>query len=271
MHQGWILPLFVPGTRPDRFAKAAASGTDAIIVDLEDAVDPGDKEVARQGARLARGFGVDVILRVNACGTDWHEDDLALASQAADAVMLAKAQSPAELAEVHARTGLPVVALVETVAALDKLPDLAMTAGVVQLAFGTMDLAAELRCEVSARHLDTVRLALLVASAKAGISPPLDGVSLSLGDAELLRTEARNIAQNGFAGRMMVHPAQVAPSAQGLAPSEAQVDQARRILASKGAADRVDGRMVDAPVRRSAEILIARADRCARIFGSGKT
>ena len=261
-HQGWMLPLFVPATRPDRFAKAAASGADAIILDLEDAVDPAGKLTARTSPSAARGLGTDAIARINAAGTRWFEDDLiAVRDAEVAAVMLAKAERAVDIAHVHSVTRRPVIALIETVAALKELE--AKTTGVVQMAFGTMDMAAELGCTPSSPIMLPIRLQILVANVRAELAQPLDGVSLVLNDAAILQSEAEEIAANGFGGRLLIHPAQIEATAHGLAPSEDEVNLARRIVASSGAAVRVDGRMVDRPVRLHAERLLARAERLA--------
>ena len=263
-HQGWMLPLFVPATLPDRFAKAAASGADAIVLDLVDAVDPADKLTARTSLSAARGLGTDAIVRINAAGTLWFEDDLiAVRDAEVAAVMLAKAERAVDIAHVHAVTRRPVIALIETVAALKELEAMAKTTGVVQMAFGTMDMAAELGCTPSSPIMLPIRLQILVANVRAELAQPLDGVSLVLNDAAILQSEAEEIAANGFGGRLLIHPVQIEATAHGLAPSEDEVNLARRIVASSGAAVRVDGRMVDRPVRLHAERLLARAERLA--------
>jgi citrate lyase subunit beta/citryl-CoA lyase len=262
-HPGWMLPLFVPGTRPERFARAASCGVDAIIIDLEDSVAPEDKDLARSNARAAEGLGIDLILRVNASGSPWHEADLAVACAGhVTAVMLPKTSGGADAAMAVAATGgKPVVALIETAGALTALDSIAGTAGVAQLAFGTQDLALELGCSPRSRLLDGIRLRLLLASLNAGIAPPLDGVSLDIGDEDALTREAQDIVEIGFAGRLLIHPGQVRPSIRGLTPSDADLAHARRVADSSGAAVRVDGRMVDRPVRLHADRLLERARR----------
>lgn len=266
-HPGWILPLFVPATRPERFAKAAESGADAIIVDLEDAVDPADKDAARRNVRAAVGAGADVILRINSAGSRWFDEDLLAARDAGvQAVMLPKSERVEDLTDAHAKSGLPLVALIETISALKELDALCMARGVVQLAFGTMDLASELGCAPESRLLDTVRLDLLISSAKSGLAPPLDGVSLAVSDLERLEEEAAVVARNGFAGRMLIHPAQVMPTARGMMPAPDLLSWSAEVCASSGAAVRVGGRMVDRPVRLNAERLVERAERVSRVL-----
>lgn len=263
MFQGWMLPLFVPATRPERFAKAAVSGTDAVVIDLEDAVDAADKSAARQHLVHSGGLGIAVIVRVNAGGTEWHDEDLSSARRHAAAIMLPKAEDAAAVAFAHEASGLPIVALIETIAGLDNLAEIAAAKGVVQLALGTMDFAAELGCAPTSSLFDSVRLQMLAASGRAGLAAPLDGVCLAIDDAPRLKREAQAILANGFAGRLLIHPAQVGPTAGGLLPNEDELTFARAVAATSGGAMRVAGRMVDAPVRRSSRRILASAERIA--------
>lgn len=142
---GFIAPLFVPADRPERFAKAAASGADAVILDLEDAVASVAKDEAR--AALDASFTeLPVIVRVNAVGTAWREADLAaVACLPVAAIMLPKAERTSDLARVAAVK--PVIALVETVTGVAAARDLAQCGTVARMAFGSVDYAADLGCE----------------------------------------------------------------------------------------------------------------------------
>jgi citrate lyase subunit beta/citryl-CoA lyase len=262
-HPGWMLPLFVPATKPDRFRKAAASGADAIVVDLEDAVADSDKVGARSNVALSSGLDVDVILRVNAFGTAWHDGDLHLAAdQPLAAVMLPKVESADQIERVRAVTGSkPLIALIETVEGLRCIDEIARSASVVQLGLGTQDLSAELDCSPDSRLFDVARYNLMLASRSAGIAPPLDGVSLVLDNVEGLAAEGAGIVDLGFGGRFCIHPAQIPPLRRGLTPDAATIERARRIVAVGQGAARVDGMMIDEPVRRRAERQIFRFDR----------
>ncbi|WP_043836453.1 HpcH/HpaI aldolase/citrate lyase family protein [Muricoccus aerilatus] len=255
-----IVPLFVPGDRPERFEKAASSGADAVIIDLEDAVAPERKEAARRAAATA-SLALPVFVRVNAAGTPWHAEDLAALSGAALAgVILPKAEDPAALATLRAL--LPdegvVVALVESARGLAGTRELARAAG--RLAFGSMDYAADLGCAHTREALLTARSELVLASRLAGLPAPLDGVTAAIGDEALTEADARHAAELGFGGKLLIHPRQVAPALRGFAPGEEEVAWARRVLASEGdGAVKVDGAMIDAPVRMRAERILARA------------
>ena len=265
---GWTLPLFVPGTRPDRFGKAAASGADAIIVDLEDAVDPPNKDAARANLAAIAGLSVPVIVRINAAGTKWHDADLAaVASSAAAAIMLPKAESVDEVASAYRRSGQkPVVAIIETALGVSTIAALAKAPGVVQLAFGTQDLSAELGCDPSSPLFDVIRLDLLLGSRRAGIAPPLDGVCLLISDIEGLNASGARLGKIGFAGQLCIHPAQIAAVAMGMMPSAETIEIAEKIVASGNDIARVGDIMVDGPVRRNAEQLIAKAGALAAML-----
>lgn len=268
--------LFVPANRPERYAKALASGADAVIVDLEDAVAPADKPAARQ-ALLQAFAGLDaaqrarVVVRINAAGTPWHLDDLlalrALASQGLSALMLSKAESPAALAEVAAVMGPACVLLplIESVAGLDAIDALAACPQVLRLVFGHLDFQADagLACAADESELVPVRLALVLASRRAALAAPVDGVSPGTQDTTQLSLDAARSRRGGFGAKLCIHPAQVALVNAAFAPSAAELDWARRVVAAFAAAGggvfSLDGRMVDAPVLRLAQRTLALA------------
>ncbi|WP_138470185.1 CoA ester lyase [Poseidonocella sp. HB161398] len=253
-------PLFVPATRPDRFARAAESGADAVILDLEDAVAPGDKDRAR--AQLRFDFtALPVILRINAAGTPWHAADLAAASGAA-AVMLPKAEDLAVLGSLAA-AGLAVIALVETARGIAAAREIAAHPAVQRLAFGSVDYAADLGCAHQPEPLLAARSELVLASRLAGIAAPLDGVTTALDDPAALAADTARARALGMTGKLCIHPRQIGPVLAGFAPAPSELDWARRVLASGDGAARVDGAMVDEPVRLRARALIAAAEGAA--------
>lgn len=252
-------PLFVPATRPERFAKAAASGADAVILDLEDAVAPADKEAARES--LAADFtDLPVILRVNGAGTAWHDADLAAArGLGLSAILLPKTEYPGQIEAVQAATGLPVLALIETARGLAAARAIAPVAA--RLAFGSIDFCADLGCLHVPAALDHARMELVLASRLAGIAPPLDGVTATVADAEEARADAAHARALGMLGKLCIHPRQCAPVREGFAPSPAEIDWARRVLAAGegagGGAVAMEGEMVDEPVRIRARAILA--------------
>ncbi|PVB60628.1 CoA ester lyase [Labrenzia sp. 011] len=250
-------PLFVPGNRPERFAKAAASGACAVILDLEDAVAAEDKAAAR--AALACDFTqLPVLVRINPDSTPWYEDDLkAAAAMPFGAVMLPKAESPDAVARIARLTGHPVVALIETARGLAAAREIAACPDTVRLAFGSIDFCADIGCEHERETLRPVRLDLVIASRLAGIAAPIDGVTADLSDPAITEDDSRHARSLGMTGKLCIHPKQVAPIRAGFAPSEAEKDWARRVLASGDGAIAVDGAMVDEPVRLRARAILA--------------
>ncbi len=257
--------LFVPATRPDRFAKALASGAHAIIVDLEDAVAPHDKGSARD--HLANAFGgfdpadrARVVVRINASGTRWIADDLrlmqALVAQGLRGVMLPKAESAAALLALQQSLGAPcgLLPLVESLAGLDAADALAAAPRVLRLAFGNLDFQADLglACDPDEAELLPVRLALVMAARRAGLAAPIDGVTVNTRDPARLQLDAARSRRAGFGAKLCIHPAQVAIVNLAFAPSAEELLWAQRVLAAVEAAGggvvSLDGRMVDGPV-----------------------
>jgi citrate lyase subunit beta/citryl-CoA lyase len=255
--------LFVPGDRPERFAKAEASGAGLVVLDLEDAVAPEHKEVARGHVRAWLAEGHRCAVRINAVGTPWHEEDVEAVSGHGCALMVPMADSAEELRDLAGRAGAELIALVETAVGVLEAPRIAGAEGVVRLALGTFDLAAELGVSPDDRDaLAWSRGALVLASAAAGIAAPVDGVTGDVVDEERLRADVQYAVALGFAGKLCIHPRQVTVVEAELAPSEADVRWARSVLAGVEAAGGsavvvVDGKMVDKPV----------VDRARRILG----
>lgn len=257
-----VAPLFVPANRLDRLDKAAASGADALIVDLEDAVAETQKEAARQALAAIALPALPVILRVNAAGTRWHADDLAMAAgKGFAAIMLPKAEDPAEIADVRRATGSGIVALVETARGVDVLDRIAGAPGVRRLAFGSVDFAADLGCAHEPESLLFARSRIVLASRLAGIAAPLDGVTLAVADEAAAEADARRAMTLGFSGKLCIHPRQVGPVLRGFSPSPAELSWADKVLsASTEGAVALEGTMIDAPVRRRAEQIRRRAE-----------
>ncbi len=263
MIEDCVAPLFVPADRPERFAKAAASGADAIILDLEDAVPPDRKDMARR-ALAAPGTipqGIPVIVRINASSTPWQFADIETVVRLPVAgVMVPKASRAEELAMIASRLGnRRVIALIETPRGLAAVQDIARIGRVARLAFGSVDFCAEMGCAHTRDALSSARSAIVFASALHGLPPPLDGVTTAFTDDAAARTDARHAMELGFGGKLCIHPRQIAAVLAGFAPSPDEVDRARQVLAAAGrGATAVGGAMVDAPVRAWAERLVAR-------------
>lgn len=253
--------LFVPGHRPERFAKALASGADAVIIDFEDAVPLDAKAIARE-ALVAAWAAFDaaqrarLLVRVNPAGTPWHEADLAAVASLTGlgAVMLPKAESAQQIDAVVRCTRLPVLPLIESAEGFGQIDALARAGGVLRIGLGHIDLQADLgmACGPDEAELAPGRWAMVVASRRAGLPAPVDGVTTATTDAAVLARDTQRSRRFGFGAKLCIHPAQVAGVHQALAPTEAECDWARRVLAAeieaRGGAFSVDGKMVDPPV-----------------------
>lgn len=263
--------LFVPADRPERFDKALGSGADAVIVDLEDAVAAKSKDSARAGLAtwLASPAAAGVLLRLNAPGSPWFEDDLRVAgAPAVQGIVLPKAEQADDIARIHRMwPGKPLLPLVETAVGFEALRALAVAAGVRRLLFGSIDFQADLDIEGDDDALLFFRSQIVLVSRLAGLEPPVDGVTTELHDLSATVRDTARALRLGFGAKLCIHPRQVDAVNQGFTPSDAQCDWARRVLeaarASGEAATSVDGRMIDAPVLLRARKLLARAGRPA--------
>ena len=267
--------LFVPADRPERHARALATGAGGVIVDLEDAVAPERKVQARDQlaasfAALPAGDRRRLLVRINAAGTPWHDDDRAqigaLAAQGLIAgIVLPKAECAADLSRVAEAAGpsAALVPLIESAAGLAAVDELAAGPQVLRLAFGNLDFQADLglACDVDEAELVPVRLALLLASRRAGLPAPIDGVTPDWRDAVRLAADTARARRGGFGAKLCIHPDQVAPVHAALGPTAQELAWARRVVeairSAGGGVVSLDGRMVDAPVVRLAERLLA--------------
>lgn len=267
--------LFVPGNRPERFEKAARSGADAVVLDLEDAVPTGDKDAARQAVTEAlpglAAIGTALVVRINALTHEsGHADLRALAAFAARGapvgVMLSKAESAAQVQAVQAVLGpsMPVLPLIESAAGWQALPAIAAAPGVLRLVVGHIDFMADtgLQCGEDEAELAPLRFAVAIATRLNALAPAVDGVTVAINDDARLRLDTQRALRFGFGAKLCIHPRQVAVVHEALAPSAEEADWARRVLAADaqagGAAVQVDGRMVDLPVVLQARRLLAR-------------
>lgn len=257
-----VAPLFVPGSRPERFHKADASTADAVILDLEDAVAPADKDRARD-AILAHASGLKslVIVRINAPGTNWNEADLDAVNRLDKvSIMLPKAERSEDIANIAKRTRrhFPVIAQVESAIGLAHLPEILCAENLVMVAFGSLDFSLDLGCAHERLPLLAARSELVWRSRAARRLPPLDGVTTNLENPTVMEDDASHAAELGFGGKLAIHPKQIEPIVKAFRPSEKAIVWARNTLgaASSGEALRIDGEMVDRPViERARKIL----------------
>jgi citrate lyase subunit beta/citryl-CoA lyase len=263
--------LFVPGNRPDRFDKALASGADAIVLDLEDAVTAEAKGAAR-GAVVDWCASVPVaaferiVVRVNDATSTWFSDDLrALRESGVRRVMLPKAESAERLAELRgALQGVQALALVETARGVANVDAIAADPCVIRLVFGTLDYALDLDLDISEQSdgLSFAASRLSIASRLAGIESPVAGVTPQMDDEARLLADLAWARRHGLSSKLCIHPRQVAPIHAALAPGAPAVEWARRVLAAEAAspgAARLDGRMIDRPVVLQAQRTLQRS------------
>jgi len=257
--------LFVPATRPDRFAKAATSGADRVIIDLEDAVAPDEKREARRGLMTAAiPQDVPVYLRVNSALTPWFEEDLGVArTLTIRGVLLPKADSAAHVE--RALAAIPpehvVVPIIETAAGLWHVLDVARCPRVERLIFGALDFTLDTGIHDADGAFDAVRSRIVVASKVAGIAPPVDLVTLAIDDPDLLRRQAARSRSFGFGGKLCIHPKQIQITNDAFRPSDEEVAWARAVLdeLSTRPEDAVfahRGELVDRPVIQRAKQII---------------
>lgn len=235
------------------------------MADLEDAVAPDRKAPAREVIRLV----APPIVRVNGVGTPWFDDDVALTRELALAAVVLPKATPEAVAALG-DSGPPVIAIVETGAGVREGYEIAKQARVAVLQFGAIDLAAELGLEAGPDRSELLyaRSKVVVDSAAAGIRPPLDMVHVELADAEGLEEECRAGRSLGFRGKACIHPAQVPVVNRVFAPSEAEVEWARKVVdayereAGEGrGVFALDGAMIDLPVVERARRVMAEAER----------
>lgn len=257
--------LYVPGNRPERFEKALASGADAVIIDLEDAVPPAEKVAARQSALNWLTVEKPIVMRINAETTQWFQDDLAICRHPGVAgIVLPKAENVGdEVLELCRTQGIALLPLIETALGMSRANVIAALPSVCHVMFGTIDFQFDLGIEGDGDELAPFRAQLVLASRLAGIAAPIDGPCTSWEDAELLTADCNRAKRLGFGGKLCIHPKQVATVNAGFSPSEAELAWARRVIAaaqqSAGAAVAVDGRMVDHPIILKAERIVASA------------
>ena len=260
----WRSYLFVPGDRPERFDKAVAAGADLVILDLEDAVLPDDKEGAREKIGTWLAAGNRAALRLNGSRTIWYDRDLELLRHpSVRAVLLPKAEEASDLEALAsaAPAGLPIVPVVESALGIWNARELACVPGVAQLAFGSVDFQLDAGVEGEGQALLYARSRLVLASAIARIAPPIDGVTIAISDDDQLRLDIATARQLGFGGKLCIHPRQVQIVNAGFRPTPDEIARARRIVEAAQAAGngaiQVDGKLIDRPVVERARAVLA--------------
>lgn len=277
--------LFVPASRPERFAKAIASGAHRVVIDLEDGVaaehkvaalayviDALETEPGSKGALAAR-----VIVRVGGPESARFEPELAALAALSPrgrerlaGIAVPKVQDPAQLAraiDAVGRSGVAescvpfeVVAQIESAAGLHRVHEIAAVPGLGRLAIGAADLSFDLDTELDSATMDFAYAQLVVASRVARIAGPIASPSFDLSHLDRIEADARRLRGLGVTGQLVVHPVQLPAIHAGYRPTAEQVAWARSIVDTGDGAVRVGEQMVDAPIRDRAERILAQAD-----------
>ena len=258
--------LYMPGSNARALEKAKSLPADGLILDLEDAVAPDRKAEARQqvvDAVVAGGYGGrELIVRINALDTPWGADDVkAVATCPADAVLIPKVTQPADVTTVldgltaaGAPDTLPVWVMMETpLAALRADAIAASSPRLTGMVMGTSDLAKDLHCHHTPdREPMITALGLCLLAARGHGQIILDGVYLDLSDDEGFGASCHQGVQLGFDGKTLIHPKTIEACNAAFSPSEADVGQARRIIAAHAEAAEtgagvvvLDGKLVE--------------------------
>ena len=260
--------LFVPATRMDRVPKALASGANAVIVDLEDAVAPADKGSARDAMAGASQSAQSVFVRVNGPDTEWFEDDLKLCSDLrAIGVVVPKSETQDQMrhAGSRMRTGAILLPLVETARGYANMAELCAAPGVQRLVFGSIDFQLDLGITGEREELLYFRSGLVLASTLARLQSPVDGVTVDIENVERVKDDTLYARRLGFGGKLCIHPKQIAAVNQCFSPSAGEIAWAKRVVDAAGAADggavQVDGKMIDRPVLLRAQSILRESRR----------
>jgi len=254
--------LFLPASNPRAIAKARGAGADFVVLDLEDAVKPQDKDMARQAAveALAEPWPMPVAIRVNGVGSRWFAKDVAaVAASGADFAVVPRAEYSAAVGAVIESTGKAVLAMIETARGVLAAPRIARVANA--LVAGTNDLRADLRLPLDAtREPISASLQLIVLAARAAGIAAFDGVFNNLDDPEGFLKEAEDGRRLGFDGKSLIHPDQIDPCNRAFSPSAAEIERATALVeAFQGGAERFGNEMIERMHVEAAQRLLARA------------
>lgn len=271
--------LYIPGSKPRALDKARNLPVDSIIFDLEDAVSAEEKDNARETLKAALaegGYGARIkIVRINGLDTPWgHDDAKAVCDMDADVVLLPKVDSADHVSALAAITGdLPIWAMMETPRGMLNAAEIAAHPLLAGMVMGTNDLAKELQCRTRDDRLPMMTsLGLCLLAAKAEGRIIVDGVYNKYLDEDGLAAECEQGRDMGFDGKTLIHPAQIAGANAAFAPSEEEVDLARRqilafeeVEASGQGVAVVDGRIVENLHVETARSILAKAEAIAAL------
>jgi citrate lyase subunit beta/citryl-CoA lyase len=244
--------LFVPGNRPDRFAKAYASGADAVIIDLEDAVAPAEREAAR--GQVAGWLSPDHPVLIRITGVN----DFPLCQRPGVAgVVLPKAERTEDLAAIPHTRLFPII---ETARGFWNLSALAGAPRVERLMFGHIDFQLDLGIQGDDEELLYFRSQLVLVSRIAGLQPPVDGITTIFNTPEPVRADARRARRLGFGAKLCIHPSQVPIVNECFGPTPEEIAWAKRVIeataGTSGEAISLEGEMIDRPIIARAQAIL---------------
>lgn len=254
--------LFLPASNPRAIAKARDLRADLVVLDLEDAVKPDDKAMARDAAveAVRSKWGVPVAIRINGVGTEWHSVDLdAVAGSQADLFIVPRAASARLVREDRDSVGKPVMAMIETATGVLAAAEIAPEAA--GLIAGTNDLRADLRLPLSStREPIGASLQMIVLAARAAGVAVFDGVFNQLADEGGFEAECQDGRALGFDGKSLIHPNQIEPCNRIFGPTEEEIERARTLIgAFDGGAERIKDEMIERMHIESAKRVLERA------------
>jgi citrate lyase subunit beta/citryl-CoA lyase len=285
--------LFATASNPRHVAKAIDGPSDALIIDLEDAVAIEEKPAARSAIAglVAGGRTKPLYVRVNGLATPFGFDDLqAVGVAGPDGIILPKVEAPSDLITVdwmlgalEVRNGRPrgsidVIPIIETARGLAAVHSIAgAVPRVRRLAFGAVDLALDMDLDLSDEvgAMNHPRFALALASRAKGLDGPLDTAFIAIQDLDGLRVSTLNAKKMGYGGKCCIHPSQVEIVNELFTPSSAEIERARRLVAAFAEAERAgsaafkfDGVMIDYPVVDKARRLLRDFEGCPNVRGT---
>jgi citrate lyase beta subunit len=254
--------LFLPASNPRAVSKAREIGADLVVLDLEDAVRPSDKKLARAAAveAVSSKWRVPVAIRVNGVGSEWHSLDLdSVARSKADLIVVPRAISAHLVHGVAEAVNKPVLAMIETAAGVLAAAQIAGVAAA--LIAGTNDLRSDLRLPLDAsREPISASLQMIVLAARAAGIAVFDGVFNGLDDADGFMREAEEGRRLGFDGKSLIHPNQIKPCHRAFAPTESEVARAEALVeAFRGGAERFGDEMIERMHVEAAQRVLERA------------
>ena len=256
--------LFVPANRNERYLKALQSGTDAVIIDLEDAVPIALKVTAREILKqwLIQHPEFKVMIRVNAFDTEWFAADIQLAQFAnVSALILPKAERELAFTAIQQVRELAIYPIIETPYGMSSVEKIAHFSGVKALMFGSIDFQLEMDMQGDFLELLYFRNRIVLASKLAGLDSPIDGVTADFSNTDLVKTETLQAKKLGFQAKLCIHPRQVNIVNDAFKATQAEIQWAIEVLdavqANQGQTISLHGKMIDKPIIAKAEKILS--------------